>query len=165
MQLTTRSMPSSFMRDTSVLRSATPNDRLVSRNTIRADGYLSNDASSPVAQSADCGDWYATTPTFLAFTCFASHGTGWPGQVKHRYEPFSPNRFGGPAPCSEPHSALMFQPKVGTPAWASRSAPVNRSTATGTTANTSSSDRRACTSCRFIATWSSRWDVSCNLRP
>src|SRR5262245_65656375 len=165
MHETTRSIFSSFIRETSVLRSLTPNDRLVSTKAMSADGYLSNEASTPLAQSADCGDWYAITPTFLAFSCLASHGTGCPGHVKQRYEPFSPNRFGGPAACSEPHSALMFQPKVGTPDWPSRSAPVKSRTAIGSAAKTSSSDNSAWTSWPFIATWSSRWEVRRSLRP
>ncbi len=145
-QVITMSTPWSFIRDTSVLRSLTPKDRLVSRKSIFADGYLSNDAWMPLEQSADCGDWYDSSPTFLAFTCLASHGKGWPGHVKHRYEPFSPKRLGGPGAWSEPHSALMFHPNVGTPAWPSRSAPVTSNAATGSTANTSSSDTRAWTS-------------------
>ena len=59
----------------------------------------------------------------------------------------------------------MFQPKVGTPDWPSRSAPVNSSVATGSTANTLSSEMSPWTSWRLLPTWSSRLDVSFSLRP
>ena len=57
MQVVTKSTPLSFICETSLLRSVTPKARLVSMNSIFADGYLSNAAWTPSAQSADCGTW------------------------------------------------------------------------------------------------------------
>src|SRR6266550_8064737 len=165
MHVVTRSTPLSFICETSLLRSVTPKARLVSMNSIFADGYLSNVACTPFAQSADCGTWEASTPSFFLCNFCANHGSVCDAHVKHRYEPFSPKRFGGPGACSDPHSALMFQPKVGIPDCPSRSAPVNSSVATGSTANTLSSEIRPWTSWRFMPTWSSRLDVRFSLRP
>src|SRR5262249_29182726 len=102
---------------------------------------------------------------FVLCKDFAIRGTRDPGQVKHVKEPLSPNMFGAPGACSEPHSALMFHPNVGTPLWPSVWAPVNSSVDTGRTAKTLSFERSACTSCRLLLTWSSRSEVSLSLRP
>ena len=43
------------------------------------------------------------------------------------YDPASPKKLGGDGLSSDPNSGLMFQPNVGTPFLANRSAPENKS--------------------------------------
>src|SRR5579884_2739508 len=131
MHVVTRSTLPSSIFFTSALKSVTPNDRLLSRNAIRAVGYLSKLALIPSVQSADWATLYAMTPSRLLWSCWATHGSETSGQEPPMHSaPTSPKKLGGPA-----HSSWMFQPNVGMPDFARMSAPVNSTVATGSTAN------------------------------
>src|SRR5262245_10780787 len=93
------------------------------------------------------------TATLCLFSDFTSVGSMWGsnGQPSKQIGAMFGKKFFGPA-----HSALMFQPNVGMPSFASRSAPVKRSVAMNAAYGLSCASI-AWTVLRLFTCWSSRW--------
>src|ERR1700730_19004134 len=97
MHVVTRSTFAPRIRCTSVLKSVTPNARLLSRKSTLADGNFWKLDFTPSLQSADCATLYASTPTRFLCSCAATHGSVTSGQLPPMHSaPTSPKKFGGP---------------------------------------------------------------------
>src|SRR4051812_35867264 len=129
-----------------------PNARLVS---VNANGkfHFSKLLLRFLAQSSDCGEPpYPNAAAFFAPVCWAMNTGVMFGQSKHRYEPFSANRFGPRLHCD-----WMLHPNVGTPLSTRYFAPEKVCVTTGATAKALSSSTQVRTAWMFFESrvWSS----------